>query len=50
MPDFVLSANLVNDEFRVTVYFEIFNPNFIGDLYSDQESIAFRFIIRTWFG
>ena len=45
MPDFVLSANLVNDEFRVTVCFEIFNANLIGDLHSNQEGIVFRYIV-----
>jgi len=47
MSDFVLPANLVNDEFRVAICFEIFNANFIGDLHSDQESIVFRCIIGT---
>ena len=48
MPDFVLPANLVNDEFGVAVCFETFNANLIGDLHPDQEGIIFRYIIGTW--
>ena len=39
MPDFVLSANLVNDEFRVTLCFEIFNANLIGDLHPIKRAL-----------
>ena len=47
MPDFD-PANLVNDEFRVTVCLEIFNANLIGDLHSDQEGIVFSYIVGAW--
>ena len=50
MSDFVLPANLVNDELIVTVCFEIFNANLIGDLYSNQVGIIFRYIVGTWLG
>ena len=48
MSDFVLPVNLVNDEFRVTVCFEIFNANLIGNLHSNQEGIVFRYIVGAW--
>jgi len=48
MPDFVLSANLVDDELLITVCFEIFNANLIGDLHPDQESIIFCYNVETW--
>ena len=47
MSDFILPTNLVNDELRVIICFKIFNANLIGDLHLDQESIVFRYIIRT---
>jgi len=50
MSDFVFPANLVNDEFRVTVCFEIFNANLIGDLHPNQEGIVFRYIVRIGLG
>jgi len=50
MFDFVLPVNLVNDELRVTICFVILNANLIGDLYPDQDSIVFRYIVRTWLG
>ena len=50
MFDFVPPANLVNDEFRVTICLEIFNANLIGDLHSNQEGIVFRYIIGAGLG
>ena len=50
MSDFVLSANLVNDEFRVTICLEIFNANLIGDLHSNQEGIVFRYVVGVGLG
>jgi len=47
MSEFVLPANLIDDEIRITVRFEIFNPNLIGDLHPDQESVVFRYIVGT---
>ena len=48
MSDLILPANLVNDEFRVTVCFETFNANLIVDLHSDQESIVFYYVVGAW--
>jgi len=50
MPDFVLPANLVNDEFRVTICLEILNTNFTGDLHSNQEGIVFRYVVGAGLG
>ena len=50
MSDFILPANLVNDEFRVTVCLEIFSANLIGDLHSNQEGIVFRYVVRAGLG
>ena len=50
MSDLVLPTNLVNDEFRVTVCFEIFNANLIVDLHSNQEGIVFRYIVGAGLG
>ena len=47
MSNFVLPVNLINDELRVTLCFEIFNANLIGDLHPDQESIVFYYIVGT---
>ena len=45
MSDFVLPANLANNEFRVTVCLEIFNANLISDLHSNQEGIVLRYVV-----
>ena len=47
MSELVLSANLVDDELLVTVCFEIFYTNLIGDTHSDQEIVVFRYIVGT---
>ena len=45
MSDFLLPANLADDEFRVTIYLEIFNANLIGELHSNQKGIVLRYIV-----
>ena len=45
MSDFVLPANLANNEFGVTVCLEIFNVNLIGELHPNQESVVLRYIV-----
>ena len=47
MSDFVLPANLANDEFGVTVRLEIFNANLIGELHPNKEGIVLRYIVGT---
>ena len=40
MSDLLLPANLVDDEFGVTICLEIFNANLIGELHPNQEGIV----------
>ena len=47
MYDFELPVNMINDELWITVRFKIFDANLIGYLHPDQESIVFRYIVRT---
>jgi len=47
MSDFILPANLVNDELLITVCFEIFGSNLFNKLHPDLESIVFRDIVGT---
>jgi len=48
MSDFVLPANLVNDEFRITVRVEMLDTNLFCKLHSDRQSIVYRNVIGTW--
>ena len=50
MSDFVLPANLADDELRVTIRLEIFNADLIGELHPNQKGIVLRYIIGTRLG
>jgi len=45
--DFALPAYLIDDELWITIRFEIFNTNLIGDLHLDQDIIVFYYIVGT---
>ena len=47
MSDFILLANLINDEFWITVCLEIFDSILFSKLHPNQESIVFRNIVGT---
>jgi len=50
MSDFILPANLVDDELRITICIEIFDSNLFSKLHPDQESVVFRNVIGTRLG
>ena len=47
MSDFVLLVNLVDDDFLITVCFEIFDSNLFSELHLDQGGVVFQEIVGT---
>ena len=50
MSDFVLPANLVDDEFGVTICLEVFNANLIRELHPYQKGVVLRYIVGARLG